>query len=130
MSLKARTKGMRPTLSSEEGSATVEFAIALPALIVVLVFSLSLILAAAGRTGLQEYARQAARLASMGMNASEVSAQLGEPPGTLSIGDSGSLVVVTVAKNFQIAGFDIPGTHVKESATAFREDATGQLVSQ
>lgn len=104
-----------------------EFAVALPAVIVILALSLSLMAAAAGRTGLQEYARQAARLSATGLTQAQVTAQLGSAPGTLNIAVHPPHVTATVTRTFTLAGMRLPTPRVQESATAYLESSIAGL---
>lgn len=130
MKPQANTRSRVGLRDAESGSATVEFAIALPAVVIVLIFSFSLMFAAAGRTGMQEYARQAARLASMGVSTTDIVAELGTGQGTLTVSAGNTLVTATVSKRFTIAGVGVPGSRVTESATAYLEEATSGLAEQ
>jgi hypothetical protein len=107
------------------GSATVEFAVALPAVIAVAILCVSLIAAALTRVSLQETARQGARLAMVGMTATEVLAALGERPGTLQIATDYPHVTVTATSRARLLGLQLPGITLTETATGYLEEAIG-----
>ncbi len=107
------------------GSATVEFAVALPAVIAVVALCVSLVSMTLTRASLQETARQGARLATVGMAAAEIRTGLGELPGTIKVSTDYPLVTVSASSRIRLLGLQLPGITLTETATGYLEEAIG-----
>lgn len=107
---------------ADRGSVTVEAAIALSVLVVVLALCLSGIGCAIAQVRCVDAAREAARLAARGDGDRAAAAVAAIAPGgaSLSLRDDGTLVVATVSAT-GVGGL-LPGIKVGASATAVKED--------
>ena len=110
---------------SEEGTVTAELAIGLPAVVLMLIFSLSVGAITIARTSVQEAARTGARLASTGVNVKELPKGSVAPGMKMTQTQSGPWVTVTARKAVHVAGFSIPAGSVTASATAYLESEIG-----
>ena len=103
---------MRRRLGDDRGSVVAEFAVALPAVALVLLFGLGALAAGARHVRLQDAAADAARLVARG----EPDAAAGDlvaravPGGSASVHGSGDLVCVTASAPAGIAGMELSAT--------------------
>jgi hypothetical protein len=105
----------------DRGSVTAEFAVAMPALILLLGFSLGAINATLDKMRCVDAAREAALVTARGGDAST-----DLPPGaTLVVTGDGALVRVTVTMRTRPLGLYLPGLTVTGSAVATVEPAAG-----
>ena len=112
----------------EQGSATVEFAVALPAVIMLLLLAVSLVAAGFVRASAQETSRSAARLAALGGTGEQVLAQtVSSPKFTVHVTTTDEWVTATVSAPVTIVGVQVPGLKVSASTTAYREAATSTV---
>ena len=107
----------------DRGSATVELAVSLPALVLLLFFALGAVLAVRTQLECIDAARDGALAAARGDDGM-AAASRGAPPGAaIAVAGDGSSVRVTVAATVRplggLAGFEVPG-----SAVAAREPGT------
>jgi hypothetical protein len=108
----------------DEGYATAEAAVALPALVVVLGLAVGAVVTVGGQLRCVDAARAAARVAARGDTDSAASAaarQLAPPGAQVRVAHSDGLVVVSVAVTFR-AGRWLPGIplHARAAAEAER----------
>ena len=114
-------RGANDEGSVDRGSVTVEAAMALAVLAVVLVACLAGVACVTAQVRCADAAREAARLAGRGDadGASEAVATLAPDGASLSLGGTGDLVTATVAVD-PIGGI-LPGVTIRASAAAARE---------
>lgn len=88
---------IRRRLGDDRGSVVAEFAVALPAVVLVLLLGMGALAAGARHVRLQDAAADAARLAARGESAERVEATVaaGSPGATATIERQGDLVCVT-----------------------------------
>lgn len=109
----------------ESGSATVELAITLSAIVLTLVFVLSLVSLGLARAHLQESARQGARLASLGPAGIEQAHALEEQDVTMRVTQRDEWVTATASTSMRILGLTVASIRLSESATAYSEQSLG-----
>jgi Flp pilus assembly protein TadG len=99
---------IRPRLGDDRGSVVAEFAVALPAIVLVLLVALGMLSAGGRQVRLQDAAADAARLAARGESDARVRGSISTavPGATSSIGARGDLVCVTVSAPGML-GFDL-----------------------
>ena len=108
--------------AAERGSATVETAIGITAVVVTLALCLAGIGAIIGQLRCADAAREAARLAARGDgSAAAVAADLAPAGASVEIGDDGDLVTVTVTA--PAISRLLPGITVRASAVSAVEEA-------
>lgn len=109
-------------VANEGGMATVEAAIAIAAIVVVLVLCLGAVLAASMQIRCVDAAREAARLSARGDGDNAVaSAQRVAPAGaSIGIGGEGDLVIATVSARVPL----LPLFEISARAAAVREPET------
>jgi len=90
---------MRSRLGDDRGSVVAEFAVALPAVLVVLLVGVGTLAAASGQVRLQDAVADAARLSARGEPAGRVHAAVSAavPGATVEIAERGDLVCVTAS---------------------------------
>lgn len=106
---------------SQAGTATVEVAITLSALMASVVFVLSLVSVGLTRAQLQESARQGARLASVGSSEFVLTPQQRAKGMTVTTSTEGPWVTVTAKASVKVLGLKVANLRLSESATAFLE---------
>ncbi|WP_019149170.1 TadE/TadG family type IV pilus assembly protein [Timonella senegalensis] len=112
---------------SERGSATVEFALVLPAVVLVIGLLMSLVVAGFMGAAVQEESRTAARLAGVGASRSEILGSIATEGATLGIRNDGHWVTATVRAQVTLVGMGLPGVFVEGTSTAFREPALDEV---
>lgn len=112
-----RTRGWR--LRSDAGSGTAEFAVAMPAVLLVLALSLAAVVGASAQVRVQDAAGEAARLAARG-DATGPGIALGGAEASASVWEQGELRCVTVDAPIRIAGLDL-GVRAEASSCALRD---------
>ena len=115
---------VRPRGRSESGAVTAEFAVALPALILVLSFALALVSIALSNAALQSAARTGARVAIVESDPAVIWARAQEvaPAGaSVTVDFSERWATVTVTKTPNIGPFALGPVRLSQSATALRE---------
>lgn len=111
----------RMVLDRERGSVTVEFALVLPLIVLLLGFALSVQNLSHQQNVLQDHARQAARLASAGVTATEIVTLMDLSGSKLSVQSKSPWVTVRVETEHQIVGFLNIKLSLDASATALLE---------
>ncbi|WP_110590284.1 TadE family type IV pilus minor pilin [Microbacterium suaedae] len=93
----------------DRGSVSAEFAVALPALVIVIVLGIGALAAASTQVRLQDAAADAARLVARG-EADRAGSVVGDavPGATSSVGTQGDLVCVTATIDGRLASLAIP----------------------
>lgn len=122
------TRG-RPTNRGEDGAITAEFAVALPAVILVLVFVLVLTNIAFSAAILQSAARSGARLAAVESSIQLIHthvAQLTGPGATIGVNLDQTWATITVSKDVMVGPFQLGTFQLHSSATSLREEQVGQ----
>jgi len=106
---------VRARLAGERGAVTVEAAIALASLTVVLLLAVGAVLAAAAQVQCLDAAREAARLTARGEGerAASVAALVAPAGATVQVSTAGDTVVVVVrARSAMLPGLDLQGQAV------------------
>ena len=105
--LKGRRRRAAPAETAERGSVTAEFALALPAVVLVLLLVLGLGMHGAARVSVEEGARIAARELARGTSADTASRLAREAAGqdsSVHLGHEGEYAVVTLRRPVQVLG--------------------------
>lgn len=116
-------------LRGDDGAITAEFAVALPAVILVLAFVLVLTNIALTAVTLQSAARSGARLAAVESNTQILHthvAQLTGPGTTIGVSLDQTWATVTLSKNVTVGPFNLGTFQLHSSATSLREEQVGQ----
>ncbi len=109
----------------DRGSVTAEFAVAMPALVLLLGFSLGAVDASLDKMRCVDAARDAALAAARGGDG-EGAARADAPPGAvISVTINGDLVRATVMVRSRPLGSRLPGVDVTATAVAALEPAVG-----
>lgn len=83
------------TVAGDRGAVAAEFAVALPAVVLVVLLASSALGACAMQVRLQDAAADAARLASRGEDAGRIAQPVAEVGGTVAVSTRGDLICVT-----------------------------------
>jgi hypothetical protein len=102
----------------DRGSATVELAVSLPALVLLLAAALTAVVAVRVQLECVDAAREAARAAARGESGIVAGTRAGPPGATVSIVDSGDNVVATVRAPVRPLGGWAPAFTVDATAVA------------
>ena len=108
----------------DAGAATAEFAVALPAFVLLLFAGLSSVNAVAARLACVGAARDGAIAQARGDNGSAVADDRAPSGATVSVRQDGDTVTVTVQMTFHPLGGRLPGIPISSSATAAVEPDT------
>lgn len=108
----------------DAGAATAEFAVALPAFVVLLFAGLSSVNAVAARLACVGAARDGAIAEARGEDGAAVADERAPDGATVLVGRRGETVTVTVRIIFRPLGSMLPGIPISSSATAAVEPAT------
>jgi Flp pilus assembly protein TadG len=129
--LRGRVDDRPAPARDDSGAVTVEFAMALPVLLLVLSLGLWAIAVAGAAMSCTDAARAGARAAARGDAPEQVEqvARRNAPPGaTVEQSENDSLVTVLVRARYEVPGpFTLPGITVTGAAVAEREVGTGPL---
>ncbi|WP_435298632.1 TadE/TadG family type IV pilus assembly protein [Timonella sp. A28] len=106
---------------NETGTVTVEFALMLPAVVMILILCISVVLASLQRAVVQDHARTAARIASTGQPAASSESQH-DTDTTYATTIHPPWVTVTATRPIHIAGLTVPGLKLQARATAYLEE--------
>ena len=113
----------------DDGAITAEFAVALPAVILVLAFVLVLTNIALTAATLQSAARSGARLAAVESDTQIIHnhvAQLTGPGATIGVSLGQTWATVTLSKNVTVGPFNLGTFQLHSSAASLREEQVGQ----
>jgi Flp pilus assembly protein TadG len=105
----------------DRGSFTAELAAGLPALMLLLGFGITAVIAVSARMQCLDAAREAALAASRGEDGRAAAARLAPEGATIHVGGEDDSVTAEVSARIRMFGTDLPGIVVSGDATAARE---------
>ncbi|GIE35235.1 hypothetical protein Ait01nite_082800 [Actinoplanes italicus] len=105
----------------DRGSFTAELAAGLPALMLMLGFGVTAVMAVSARMQCLDAAREAALAASRGEDGAAAAARLAPEGAAIAVGASGDSVTAAVSARVRVFGTDLPGVLVSGEAVAARE---------